>query len=97
MKHRHSSMDPKTFRAMFDMARIGLGNKFIKKHSKLSDYQITYRCKYAKDRLGFKKGLRVTWREGGHPMVWDMLEAQSAITEAEFNDSIAPLLVEEKK
>lgn len=71
--------------------QIGLGNRGIMRETGLRDSQITFRLHKAKKGLKRKKGFRVAWRDGDHPLMARFMAEFSSVMIEEIDRKLTPL------
>lgn len=73
---------------LFKLATLGQGNRRIIRKTRYGDGQISYRLGRIRDLMGFRKGLRVRWREGACPLVNNALRDYALIMEEEYHRAV---------
>lgn len=75
------------------MAKLGMGNRFIRLKTGLSDGQITYRLTKAKQAEENDHGYRVDWRNGNSPLLSRILRDYAGVIRREIERKIVPRIV----
>ena len=72
------------------LAKLGMGNRFIRLKTGLSDGQITYRLTKAKQAEENDHGYRVDWRNGNSPLLSRVLRDYAGILVREIERKVVP-------
>lgn len=75
------------------LAKLGMGNRYIRLKTGLSSGKITYRLHKAKQLEENDHGYRVDWRNGNSPLLDRMLQDYAGILEREIDRRVVVKIV----
>lgn len=75
------------------LAKLGVGNKAIARHTGLTECQITYRLSKLKRLEGQDDGYRVQWRNGNSPVAKRIIADMQQVLVLDIQRNVTPRLI----